>query len=147
MKKDVLRWHAKGIGQGLLPVIGKEPVMAGLQQHDHAYLYLFVTSRGCVERNLAQPSQDLEAFLNEIDAQHLAMKFLSDVIGHDRVRGLDLIGRLKSHGCSPSIIVPHEQSLVVFRSRIVADSMHGEMLERLNRPVSKTGVGVTPPWV
>ena len=23
----------------------------------------------------------------------------------------------------------------------------GEVLERLNRPVSKTGVGVTPPWV
>ena len=27
------------------------------------------------------------------------------------------------------------------------DRLSGEVLERLNRPVSKTGVGVTPPWV
>src|SRR4051794_31612462 len=29
----------------------------------------------------------------------------------------------------------------------MGNSACGEVLERLNRPVSKTGVGVTPPWV
>ena len=36
-----------------------------------------------------------------------------------------------------------------FRSRKIfsLSASSGEVLERLNRPVSKTGVGVTPPWV
>ena len=29
----------------------------------------------------------------------------------------------------------------------IVNGRDGEVLERLNRPVSKTGVGVTPPWV
>src|SRR2546428_10243010 len=30
---------------------------------------------------------------------------------------------------------------------LIGLQLFGEVLERLNRPVSKTGVGVTPPWV
>src|SRR5438309_10235426 len=38
---------------------------------------------------------------------------------------------------------------ICFHSRriVIPPSAFGEVLERLNRPVSKTGVGGTPPWV
>src|SRR2546427_676687 len=49
--------------------------------------------------------------------------------------------------CSFSSDFPLDNAIGNRITLLVGLTLWGEVLERLNRPVSKTGVGVTPPWV
>ena len=71
MKKDVFHRHPERVGDGLFAVIRKEPVVAGLHQHDRPDLGLLVTARRSQERNFSLPGEDLQTFLDVVDPQHL----------------------------------------------------------------------------
>ncbi len=67
--------------------------------------------------------------------------------------GPALLGNIRRRTDSPRSKIGQQFSFPLdnaLRNRItlfVGLQLFGEVLERLNRPVSKTGVGVTPPWV
>src|SRR5262249_26260776 len=55
--------------------------------------------------------------------------------------------RIAKKGSSFGVLRARTLQIFVGHVQYFFVASSGEVLERLNRPVSKTGVGVTPPWV
>ena len=83
VEKDVFQRHAERIRNGLFAIVGEKPVVARFQHHHRTDLRLLVAACGCQKRNFSLPREDLQPFLDVIDAHHLLVEFKSDGVGND----------------------------------------------------------------